>query len=176
MLEFDSTPARQARNRVRGQVFLLPGQWYFGTRGELVRTLLGSCVGITLWNPARNSGGMCHFLLPQRLRRAGDALDGRYGDEALELLVREIDKTGARPRDFEAQLYGGADTLPDEVQVKFAVGERNVEKAWSLLDKYGFQLGAVDVGGNEPRSVALDLINGGVSLRRGAPHSGKASA
>lgn len=167
MLELDANRHSKAPARKRDHVYLLPGQWYVGQRGEEVRTLLGSCVGITLWHPNRRIGGMCHFLLPDRRRGAGAVLDGRYGDEAVELLVREIQKSGVRTDEFEAQLYGGADTMPEDANVKFNVGERNVEKAWSLIDQHRFQLMAVDVGGNEPRSVTLDLITGAVVLRRG---------
>lgn len=167
MLELDANLPQKPSARTRGSVYLLPGQWYVGQKGELVRTLLGSCVSITLWHPVRKIGGMCHFLLPERLRASSAVLDGRYGDEAVDLLVREIQKTGVKPEEFEAQLYGGADTMPEESNVKFNVGERNVEKAWGLIDQHRFQLMSVDVGGTDPRSISLDLITGAVALRRG---------
>lgn len=167
MLELDTSHSPRSNRRERDHVYLLPGQWYFGKSGEVVKTLLGSCVGVTLWHPKRKMGGMCHFLLPERKRGANELLDGRYGEEAVELLVREIRKAGVKPSEFEAQLYGGADTMPDEDHLKTQVGERNVEKAWGLIDQHGFQLMAVDVGGNEPRSVSLDLVQGAVALRRG---------
>lgn len=171
MLELDSKAPARLRHHRGEQVFLLPGQWYFGQTGATVKTLLGSCIAITLWNPRRHMGGMCHFLLPTRMRRPDGTLDGRFGDEAVELLAREIKKTGTHPRDFEANLYGGADTMPDQTKVKFNIGERNVEQAWALIDKYGFQLQCVDVGGNEPRNVMMDLSSGQVVLKRGKTHS-----
>lgn len=174
MLELDSPTRPTSRPRTRDRVFLLPGQWYFGRQSAVIKTLLGSCVAITLWHPARRMGGMCHFLLPARARGAGHAFDGRFGDEAVHLLLGEIDKTGTAPSEYEAQLYGGADTMPDQARVKFNIGERNVEKAWELIDRHGFQLQAVDVGGNDPRSISLDLFCGSVVLRRGPPPAGKA--
>jgi len=146
---------------------LLAGQLYFGHRPRKVRTLLGSCVAITLWHPARRVGGMCHFLLPGRRRGAADPLDGRFGDEAMSLMVAAIERTGARYRDFEARLYGGADTLPDRANVKFDVGERNIAAAWELIDRHGFQLLDVDVGDRVPRTVELDFRTGEVTMRRG---------
>ena len=72
----------------RGQdLNLLAGQLYFGGEASVVRTLLGSCVGITLWNPKRRLGGMCHFLLPQRAPDPNGGLDGRFGEEAVQMLV-----------------------------------------------------------------------------------------
>lgn len=169
MLELDSPSRLRPRAATCDRVFLLPGQWYFSQKAAIVKTLLGSCVAVTLWHPQRRMGGMCHFLLPSRVRAFHAELDGRFGDEAISLLLREIDKSGTRPADYEAHLYGGADTMPDHARVKFNIGERNVEKAFELIDQQGFQLMAVDVGGNEPRSVSLDLAGGLVDLRRGPP-------
>lgn len=173
MLELDSKAQDRLRRHSGEQVFLLPGQWYFGATGATVKTLLGSCIAITLWNPRRHLGGMCHFLLPTRPRKPEGTLDGRFGDEAMELLVREIKKTGTKTQDYEVHLYGGADTMPDDAKLKFNIGERNVEQAWALIDQYGFQLQCVDVGGSEPRNVTIDLSHGQVVLKRGHAISSK---
>ncbi|MDC8785960.1 chemotaxis protein CheD [Roseateles koreensis] len=153
---------------------LLPGQLHFGKDVQL-KTLLGSCVALTLWHPKLNVGGMCHYLLPSRLRRDFDEpLDGRYGDEAVQTLVSALQNSGAKSSDFIAHLYGGADTIPDALKVKFNVGERNIEQAWRLIDQHGFQLDGVDVGDNVPRHVSMDLRTGLVGVKRGQPaQSGK---
>jgi chemotaxis protein CheD len=151
-------------------VHLLAGQLYFGHKAAQVRTLLGSCVAVTLWHPQRRLGGMCHFLLPNRRRAAGTPRDGRYGDEALEMLVQAIEHSGTHPHDYEVHLYGGADTMPDQAGIKFNIGERNIEQGWALIDHYGFQLQAIDVGDHIPRTVVLDLSDGHVEMRRGQAH------
>ena len=117
---------------------LLPGQMHFGAQVGGLRTLLGSCVAVTIWHPKRKLGGMCHFLLPSRPRKAGDALDGRYGDEALEAMVELLRKAGTSPSEYQAHLCGGADTMPEGTSLKFNVGERNIEQGFSLVDRYGF--------------------------------------
>lgn len=145
---------------------LLPGHVYFGAQAASVRTLLGSCVAVTLWHPRHRVGGMCHFLLPSRGARPADGPDGRYGDEALETLANCVRSVGCDPRDFEAHLYGGADTLPDGVGKKFNIGERNIEQAWRLIDQHGYPLCGVDVGEDIPRTVMLTLATGEVQMRR----------
>lgn len=158
---------------MRGQrLHLLAGQYYFGQEPHNVHTLLGSCVAITLWNPRRRIGGMCHYLLPSRARRADDGRDARFGEEAVAMMVEAVLRHGARPAEFEAHLYGGADTLPDQVGVKFNVGERNIEQGWSLIDQHGFMLQGVDVGDHVPRTVELSLVDGRVNMRRGDPMKG----
>ena len=148
---------------------LLAGQLYFGHRVQELRTLLGSCVGLALWCPTRRLGGMCHYLLPDRARPPGTPRDGRYGAEALEMMVEAMKAAGARPQEFEAHLYGGADTLSDRTGMRFNVGARNIELGWSLIDQYGLQLMDVDVGDQCPRHVRLSLVDGQVTLRRSTP-------
>lgn len=147
-------------------VHLMPGQWHVGRDGSL-KTLLGSCVGITIWSPQRKLGGMCHYLLPKRARRGTEPLDGRYGDEALELMVLALKKLGCPPEGCTAHLYGGADTLPDGMAKNFNVGERNIDQAWTMLERYGLNLDGVDVGDHVPRTVTLSLLTGDVTMTRG---------
>lgn len=146
---------------------LMPGQMYLGKDAASLKTLLGSCVAITLWHPVRRMGGMCHYLLPQRPRRAGDPLDGRYGDEALHAMVAQLQRAGVTLSEMHAHLYGGADTMPQADKLKFNVGERNIEQGWTLIDQYGFQLQGVDVGEDIPRTVTLELSSGEVTMKRG---------
>jgi chemotaxis protein CheD len=146
---------------------LMPGQMHFGNRAASLRTLLGSCLAVTLWHPTRKLGGMCHFLLPTRQRKPGEPLDGRYGDEALEAMVTLLRTAGTEPSEYHAHLYGGADTMPEGSALKFNVGERNIEQGFSLVDRYGFEIQGVDVGEDVPRNVTLTLQSGEVEMRRG---------
>ncbi|MCK6426721.1 MAG: chemotaxis protein CheD [Burkholderiaceae bacterium] len=148
------------------ELLLMPGQLYFGREPASIRTLLGSCVALTLWHPQRHLGGMCHYLLPERHRSHGLPADGRYGSEAIALLLDLLARAGTRATEYEVHLYGGADTLPDHVQHKTQVGVRNIELGWTLIDQHGFQLVGVDVGDNVPRTVRLDMHSGEVTMRR----------
>jgi chemotaxis protein CheD len=150
-------------------VHLLAGQVYLGRKAASVRTLLGSCVAVTLWSPLHGVGGMCHFLLPTRQRRGGEPADARFGDEALGWMVESLRRAGLPLQAFEAHLYGGADTLPDNTGHQFNVGERNIEQGWTLIEQHGFTLQGVDVGDHVPRQVSMDLRSGEVLCRRGPP-------
>lgn len=159
--------AWQVPARPGDHVTLMPGQMHFGSQAASLRTLLGSCLAVTLWHPTRRIGGMCHFLLPSRNRKPGESLDGRYGDEALEAMVQLLLATRTDPKDYHAHLYGGADTMPEGSALKFNVGERNIEQGFNLVDRYGFQIQGVDVGEDVPRTVTLTLASGEVDMRRG---------
>lgn len=151
-------------------VMLMPGELYIGAEAASVKTLLGSCVALTLWHPKRRLGGMCHYLLPNRTRAPHDKADGRYGEEAVLAMVQQLEQLGCRTTDFTAHLYGGADTMAEGSGVKLNVGERNIERGWQLIEQFGFTLEGVDVGDNVPRTVTLELIAGQVECRRGNPH------
>lgn len=148
------------------ELLLMPGQLYFGREPGSIRTLLGSCVALTLWHPQRRIGGMCHYLLPERQRGTAQPPDGRFGNEAIALLVEQITRAGTQPTEYEVHLYGGADTLPEHLAHKTQVGVRNIELGWTLVDRHGFQLVGVDVGDNVPRTVRLDMRSGEVTMRR----------
>jgi chemotaxis protein CheD len=81
-------------DKPRLDVFLGPGDLYFGDRTVRIRTLLGSCVAVTLWHPFARIGGMCHYVVPSR-RHLGktNELSGHYADEAIDLLLKEIHVT-----------------------------------------------------------------------------------
>lgn len=159
----------QALIKVRPERTLLPGQVWFGQAPERVSTLLGSCVAITLWHPVLKGGGMCHFMLPERpptQSRAG--LDGRYGDEALQLLCRLAERAGCPPAECEVKLFGGGrmfacETCPGGEGLK--VNERNVEQALALVQGHGLRLTAQHLGGEGHRQIRLDLANGDVWMR-----------
>jgi chemotaxis protein CheD len=88
-----------------------------------------------------------HFLLPSRTRPHNAPRDGKYGDEAIDMLVDAIKRAGSQPRDYEAHLYGGADTMPDLERAMRYVGECHIEMGWALINEHSFQLKGVDVGG-----------------------------
>lgn len=172
----DPTIIGRQKGLPRQDLNLLAGQLYFGREVQSVRTLLGSCVAVTLWHPQQRWGAMCHFLLPQRPAGQVGPPDGRYGADALQWLVRAVERKGTAPSEYRACLYGGADTMPDKAGVKLNIGERNIEMGWQLIEQYGFELFEVDVGDCVPRHVRLTLPTGEVAMRRGTPHGATAVA
>jgi len=156
------------RTPVLPVIHLMPGEWYFGQR-KILRTLLGSCVALTLWHPERRVGGLCHYLLPERKRQGVTPLNGRYGDEVLELMVRRMTRYGTQAQDYVVQLHGGASVLTaSHVQSSFNVGDRNIEQGRLLIKQYGFRLQGESVGDSVARQVSIDLETGAVHVRRGA--------
>lgn len=82
-------------------VFLTSGEYFVGDSRHRIRTLLGSCVSITLWHPDLRIGAMSHFLLSQRPARLTGPPDARYGQEALSLMLRDLRHQGVDSRECQ---------------------------------------------------------------------------
>ncbi|MEW5904821.1 MAG: chemotaxis protein CheD [Pseudomonadota bacterium] len=151
------------------EIFLNPGELYFGDRDTRMRTVLGSCVSLTFWHPELLVGGMCHYMLPQRAKaRAGEALnglDGRYADEAIALMIREVDALDVPHREFEVKLFGGGNMFPERTRQVDHVGQKNVQVARSLVRKHGFNCVAEHLGGDGHRNIIFDVWSGDVWVR-----------
>ena len=152
------------------EIFLQPGDHYFGDRDTRIRTVLGSCVSLTFWHPKLLVGGMCHYMLPSRdsdhYSAASNALDGRYADEVILLMMKEIDTIGASHKEYQVKLFGGGNMFPRTFkQSGVNVGHRNVEMARMLIKKHGFFCMAEHLGGNGHRNVIFDVWNGDVWIR-----------
>jgi chemotaxis protein CheD len=152
------------RDRVLG-----PGDFYFGHGGQRVKTLLGSCVAITLWHPRVRIGGMCHFVLPSRSStdRPGDGpLDGRFADEAMEMFRLEMEQAGTGPCEYQTKIFGGGRQFADLLAGgRIDVPERNIAAATSLCRAYGLTVSIQHVGLDGFRQIVLDLANGDVWVR-----------
>lgn len=148
------------------EIFLQPGELCFGG-GELrIRTVLGSCVSMVFWHPLRRIGGMCHYLLPHRVvARTGD-LDGRYADEALEVMLRHMRAWATDPHAYTVKLIGGGNMFPGvHPLTQDGIGVRNIEAARALIAQHGFQCVHEHLDGAGHRNVSFDVRSGEVRVR-----------
>lgn len=148
------------------EVFLQPGEYFTGDARYRIRTLLGSCVSITLWHPRLRIGAMSHFLLARRVSPSSE-LDGRYGDEAMCLMLRELAQCGVRPQECEGKIFGGGDMFPSRARADgMGVGKKNGEMARELLRSHGIAVVSESLFGVGHRQVIFDVGSGHVWLRQ----------
>jgi chemotaxis protein CheD len=150
-------------------LFIHPGEFEFADENFCIRTTLGSCVSIVLWHPQRKLGGMCHYMLPSRKRRAGRAdseLSGKYADEALELMLREAEKLGTRPSDYEVKIFGGGNMFAGYRDKEQSVASRNVRSVKRLLHSRGLAVKSECLGGTGYRNIIFNIATGDVWVRR----------
>jgi chemotaxis protein CheD len=97
------------------EIFLQPGDFYFGDVNTRIRTILGSCVSITIWHPTRMIGGMCHYLLPSRPKKSDSALDGHYADEAMKMFLQEVKAARTHPAEYRVKVFGGGNMFQKKI-------------------------------------------------------------
>lgn len=152
-------------------IFLNPGEVFFGDNTMRIRTVLGSCVAITMWHSQRKMGGMCHYMLPARQRGKCKGLDGRYADEAIMLLLKEVMRHQSDPYDYEVKLFGGGNMFTRVAMSAAArnlnIADRNVIAGQELLQRYGFTVAAEHLGGAGHRNVIFEISSGDVWVRKG---------
>ena len=135
-------------------VKILPGEYFVTGRDMVLVTVLGSCVAACIRDKVSGIGGMNHFMLPDssssdRGNPAG--LSGRYGTYAMELMINQLLKNGARRCDLEAKVFGGGNVLRGFTVAN--VGQRNAEFVLDYLHNEDIVLKAQDLLDIYPRKV-----------------------
>ncbi|AGW14774.1 chemotaxis protein CheD [Megalodesulfovibrio gigas] len=145
-------------------VHLGVGEGGFFAAPTMVRTVLGSCVAVTLFCPERRMGGIFHGLLPSWKEYEEATPPGprsyRYVDSAIERLVAEFADRGVPPRHLVAKVYGGANAL---FQENISVAGRNVKVALETLARLGVRVAASSVGGSKSRKILFRTDTGEVT-------------
>jgi len=158
------------------EIFLQPGEYFIGDARHRVRTLLGSCVSITIWHPHLRIGAMSHFLLPTRGRSRPVKPDARYGDEALWLMLRELAERGVPQTQCQAKIFGGGDMFPQHSRDdQINVGKKNGITARLLLTACGIPIVSESLFGVGHRNIVFDISTGHVWSRQTQIKSGVAS-
>jgi chemotaxis protein CheD len=153
------------------EVFLLPGEVCLARKPAVIRTILGSCVGITFWSARLGAGALCHALLPRcpNASKIGTKVaDGyRYVDFAVRDLARRFGKLGVQRSELQVKVFGGADVLPvsDPEAQRATIGRQNCETALEALRAEGFEVTASSLGGTSGRSIQFFTATGEVRLR-----------
>jgi chemotaxis protein CheD len=137
-------------------VKVLPGEHYVSTSGqEMIVTVLGSCVSACVWEPRLKIGGMNHFMLPES-SSDGAPVDKsmRYGNHAMEELINDLLRRGARRESLEIKVFGGGNVIANMTGgAAGAIGDRNSEFVRRYLNAEGLRIAAEDLGGPHPRRI-----------------------
>ncbi|MBI5545922.1 MAG: chemotaxis protein CheD [Deltaproteobacteria bacterium] len=132
---------------------------------EIVTYALGSCIGVTAWDPKRQVGGLLHYLLPlsSASPEKGRERPAMFADLGIPLLFERMYALGCVKRDLVVTVSGGACINGD--QNVFNIGKRNYTVLRKMFWKNDVLIAAEDVGGGLSRTVRLDLSTGTVKLR-----------
>lgn len=144
---------------------LQPGEVYVSVEGELITTVLGSCISVCMFDAKNGIAGMNHFMLPRGDKEID--LNGnstRYGNWAMEFLINEMTKLGGAKNAFEVKVFGGGQVLSE---MEFMdIGQRNIDFVLSYLVQEGIQIKSHDVGGIYPRKLIFFGDSGRVRVKK----------
>jgi len=142
--------------------YLMPGNIFAHQDEYTVTTVLGSCVSVCLWDPARRLGGINHFMLP--LWNGDGLASPRYGNIAITKLIEKMLDLGADRSNLKAKVFGGGDVL--KVTSTFMnIGARNVVLAQDLLRDEKIPIISADTGGQNGRKLLYNTRSGVVLVK-----------
>ena len=151
-------------------IFLQPGEHFVGDANFRIRTLLGSCVSITLWHAKHRVGAMSHFLLPSRNSSGDGELDGRYGEEVILIMSRELRQAHINPSQCVAKIFGGGNMFPGQTRAdERNIGLKNGEAARALLQAHRIPIVSESLFGVGHRQIIFDVGSGDVWARQVRP-------
>ena len=150
------------------EFYLQPGEIHLARSPAILKTVLGSCVGVTFWSPRLGIGALCHGVLPRCPPGVRDAEGYRYVDFAITDLARQFESFGALRGEVQVKVFGGADVLPvnPDLSWKGTVGHQNWHIALEVLGDQNFTVLASDLGGSVGRTIQFHTGTGEVLLRR----------
>jgi chemotaxis protein CheD len=136
------------------------GEIAFARGAGTLRSLLGSCIGIALYDRGSNVAGLAHVVLPQS--RGKGAPPGKFMDTAIPALIEGMEALAEGRLAAEARIAGGANMFA--TSVTNTVGMQNIEACERLLGEHGIPLKARHCGGEQGRRMMLDASTGVVTI------------
>lgn len=152
------------------KVYLQTGDCFLGVRPTLVTTVLGSCVGVTMCDPARGIGAICHAFLPDSQGFGSARKDPqvcRFVDTALENMFSSLARLGLDPQRLVVKVFGGGSGIMTAGRGnQYDIGGRNVRAVREGLMSQGVRIAKADVGGNQGRKLLFLTHTGDVWVKR----------
>ena len=127
---------------------------------QIAQTVLGSCIGLVLYDPPAKIGAMAHIVLAERSNRSGPP--GKFADSAVPHMLELLQKEGADPRRLVAKIAGGASMFGGGGPIQ--VGEANYQAVEKLLRQHGIRVAGEHVGGPKGRRTTFDPNTGNLTV------------
>lgn len=132
-----------------------------GREGDLLSTVLGSCIGVCLYSPRHKVGGLLHLMMASAGAQATapGCKKAKYADTGVPELIRNLKVAGVAPTDLVAKLFGGAKVLQG---VERNIGEENNIAVQTILKEYGIPVKASRTGGEKGYRIKFYMDTGKV--------------
>lgn len=150
---------------MKKEIYVHTGKLYATKAPLVLRTILGSCVAVCLFDPVGRIGGMSHIFLPGTADRKSFDDSTCYGVNAMELLINRIMNLGGDRYQLKAKIFGGAHILQG-ISKKNGTGRKNIKFVLEFLKAEGIKIISQDLGGHDTRRIHFHTDTGDVFLKR----------
>lgn len=134
--------------------------------GILVTRGLGSCLGITFYDPVKKLGAMAHPMLPDIDKARVKSNPSRFVNSAIMSMIKEFEKMGSSRSHIVAKIFGGARMFSFiNADSPLNVGQKNIEVAIATLKEAGIKMTGQEFGGTFGRTVEMNLEDGKVLVK-----------
>jgi chemotaxis protein CheD len=121
--------------------------------------ILGSCIGVALYDKKRQLGVLAHVILADSGGRTTSP--GKFADTAIPHMLRLLQNRGAKPTDLVAKIVGGACMFGGGGPIQ--IGEDNAEATAKALRAASISVSGKDIGGTSGRRISLDCSTGTIT-------------
>lgn len=140
-------------NKNQNIFFLYPSTLFASNKKVYIKTLLGSCVAVCLYNSKLKVGGMTHYMLP--LWNGNGLATPKYGNYAIEQLIKKLLSYDSYKSNLKAKVFGGASMLSHNNNI-FNIGQKNIDIAKYILDNNNIPIISSSVGGTLGRRIIFN--------------------
>lgn len=133
--------------------------------GILITYALGSCIGISFYDPMIKLGALLHIMLPSK-SGTNDSNVFKTADSGIKETLRKLYAFGARKERLVCKIAGGAKMFEMKMSGGLGcIGERNAQMVKTVLAQEGLRVSGEDTGANYARTMLLDVSTGQVRIR-----------
>lgn len=153
-------------------IYLHPGEVYFTIKPEVISTVLGSCLTVTMFNKETGLSGISHALLPNcktSLKNCEKCIEPfKYVDCSIKIMIKKFDANKISRRNIEVKMFGAAEMMESSNQntAMESVAKKNILTALDILENENLSLSASDLGGRCGRRIIFFTKDGSVYLKR----------
>ena len=152
---------------------LKPTEFIFVREPSAIRTILGSCVTITMFCPRLGVAAACHPVLPvchetESCRPKACKKKYKYVECVIPSMYQYFERLKVRKGELEIKLFGGSDMftpLPVRDEM-LSVGSKNISMAKQKIAELEIELKNTEVGGKLARKIHFDTGSGDVWVKK----------
>ncbi len=125
---------------------------------------LGSCIGLTIYDPHVKAGGLLHYMLPTPTdAKKKKTRPFMFAETGIPLLFKACYELGAKKGRMVIKIAGAAQVM--DASDVFSIGQRNHGALKQIFFRNNVLIDAEDIGGNRPRTMRLNIATGEVTIK-----------